>query len=54
MNTGCPDCDKSLSKFPYKLCPKHHLEHLKYEVEYAQKEYEEAKAEYERNQNAKM
>lgn len=40
MTTGCPDCDKTLSKFPYELCPKHKLEQLKYRVEIAKNNYE--------------
>ena len=50
MNTGCPDCDKSIIKFPWRLCPKHELEQLKYEAITAQKNYEEAKTEYEQKQ----
>ena len=51
MSTGCPDCDKTLAKFPYVLCPKCNLEQLKYRAESAKREYEKAKDQYEREQD---
>ena len=37
--TGCSDCDITLSKFPYVLCPKCELERLKWVAESAQNDY---------------
>jgi len=47
MNTGCSDCDKTLSKFPHILCPKHEVEQLKWRADRAKEEYKRAKNAYE-------
>ena len=52
MNTGCPDCDRNfIDNSDY--CPKHRLEHLKWEHETALSAYEDEilkQQETERNQ----